>query len=65
MMMVTMMMMMMMIMTLSLNFRMLYFTIFVVFRSDACKSKTGLNKIFVYDDNGGDDDYNNHSLYSR
>lgn len=32
-------------MTLSLNFRMWYFTIFVVFRTDTCKSKTALNKI--------------------
>ena len=31
-------------MTLSLNFRMLYFTILVVFSTDTCKSKTGLNK---------------------
>ena len=62
-------------MTLSLNFRMWYFTIFVVFRTDTCKSKTGLNKICVsvrspsllsmYDDNDGDDDYNNNSLYTR
>ena len=58
-------MMMMMIMTLSLNFRMLHFTILVVFRTDTCKSKTGLNKIVsMYDDNDGDDDYNNNSLYT-
>ena len=35
-------------MNLSLNFRMLYFTILVVFRTDTCKSKTGLNKVCVY-----------------
>ena len=50
-------------MTLSLNFRMLSFTILVVFRTDSCKSKTGLTKVYVvYND---DDDYNNYSLYTQ
>ena len=53
-------------MTLSLNFRMLYFTIFVVFRTDTLVSRRrGWIKyvcVCIYDDDG-DEDYNNNFFY--